>query len=245
MPIPIIPANHWYELIPFGDRVTLLSEPWMPPAVRCNMWIVEGSERILLIDAGFGAVPMRREVPLLNGKPVTLLISHTHFDHMGMACEFEERLVHPLEASIMADPSNEATLAARYVIPGQEPNLFWGIPEGWDAAGYRIAPAPPTGFAEDGDRIDLGDRVLTVLHTPGHSPGHLSLFEEATGILFSQDAVYDGRLIDDFPGSDIARYRTTLRRLREIEPRIVHPGHFGSFGPTRLRQLIDLYLDAH
>ena len=242
MPLPRISTEDWYETVPFGDGVSLLCEPWMPPAVRCNMWIVEGRDRTLLLDAGLGAVPMRRHVARLNGPPVVLLLSHTHFDHIGMAHEFEERLVHPLEAGILADPTNAATLAARWVVREAEADLFWGLPPDWDAARYRIAAAPATGLVDDGDVIELGGRSLTVLHTPGHSAGHVALFEERTGILFSQDAVYDGRLLDDLPGSDVEAYRRTMRRLRDIAPAVVHAGHFGSFGPTRFRQIIDRYL---
>ncbi|WP_342586519.1 MBL fold metallo-hydrolase [Mangrovicella endophytica] len=246
MTLPLIAAERWYETIPFGEGVTLLCEPWMPPSIRCNMWIIEGRERILLIDAGLGAVPMRRHVPVLNGgKPVTLLLSHTHFDHIGMAAEFDDRLAHPIEAAILSNPTNDATLAQSYLAAGQEAELFWGLPPGWDGAAYGIAPAPATGFVADGDRIDLGGRLLTVLHTPGHSPGHVALFEEGSGTLFPQDAVYDGRLLDALPGSDVAEYVCTMRRLRDLEPKVVHPGHFGSFGLTRYRQIIDGYLAAH
>ena len=67
--------------------------------------------------------------------------------------------------------------------------------------------APATRLLEDGDVVDLGDRVLEVIHTPGHSPGGIALFERATGILFSGDIVYDGPLIEDCPGADAARLR--------------------------------------
>lgn len=245
MSLPTIDAASWYETIPFADGVTLIHEPWIPPFFRCNMWLIEGRERSLLVDAGLGAVPLRPHVPILSGRPVTLLLSHTHFDHIGAAHEFSERLAHPDEADIAADPSNEATLFSGYASGAGDAEMFWGLPPGWCAPAYRIAPAPATKLVRHGDRIDLGGRVLTVLHTPGHSPGHLSLFEERTGTLIAQDAVYDGPLVDSCHHSDVATYIETLRRLRDLEPRIVHGGHFASFGPTRYRQIIDAYLREH
>lgn len=239
-----IPAEAWYEAIPFADGVALVHEPWVPPFFRCNMWLIHGRDRDLLIDAGLGAVPLRRHVPALNGRPLTLLLSHTHFDHIGAAAEFEERLAHPVEAPILARPTNAATLFADYASGSGDAQMFLGLPPGWDARAYRIEPAPATALVEDGDRIDLGDRTLTVLHTPGHSPGHVSLWEEKTGTLFAQDVVYDGPLVDDCYHSDIAVYVATLKRLRSLQPRIVHGGHFASFGPTRFRQLIDAYVQA-
>ena len=75
-----VAAGDWYETIPFADVVTLIHEPWMPPFFRGHMWLVRGRDRDLLIDAGLGHVPLRDHVPALRGRPVTLLISHTHWD---------------------------------------------------------------------------------------------------------------------------------------------------------------------
>lgn len=241
-----IDAARWYEAVPFADRITLIHEPWIPPFFRCNMWLVEGRDRSLLVDAGLGAVPLRRHVPLLSpDREVTLLASHTHFDHIGAAHEFPDRLVHAAEADILAAPENAATLFDHYAAGDKDAEMFDALPPGWDARAYRIPPAPATGLVADGDRIDLGDRVLTVLHTPGHSPGHVSLFEEATGTLIAQDVVYDGALVDDCAGADVSVYVDTMTRLRALQPRIVHGGHFASFGPTRYRQLIDAFLASH
>lgn len=237
-----VSAAGWYETIPFADGITLVHEPWMPDFFRCNMWLVRGRDRDLLVDAGLGAFPLRANVPALAGRPVTLLMSHTHFDHIGSAHEFDERLVHPEEAAIAADPTNAATLFEKYAGGDRDRDMFIVPPEGWDAGAYRIPPAPATGLVREGDRIDLGDRVLTVLHTPGHSPGHVSLYEEKTGTLIAQDVVYDGQLVDDCYHSDIAVYIETMRRLRTLDPVIVHGGHGPSFGRVRFRQLIDAYL---
>lgn len=240
-----IRPDQWYETIAFADGVTLVHEPWMPPFFRCNMWLVRGRDRDLLIDSGLGAVPLRPHVPALNGRPLTLLVSHTHWDHIGGAAEFEQRLVHPEEADILAQPNPSRILFDKYASGERDADMFFAPPQGWDAASHRFAPAPATGMVRDGDRIDLGGRSLTVLHTPGHSPGHVSLFEERTGILFAQDVVYDGPLVDTCYHSDIPLYRRTMQRLRaEIVPSIIHGGHFASFGVVRYRQLIEDYLSS-
>ena len=238
-----IGPDQWYETIGFADGVTLVHEPWMPPFYRCNMWLIRGRDRDLFIDSGLGAVPLRPHVQALNGRPLVLLVSHTHWDHIGAAAEFEERLVHPAEAEILARPTLAGILFDKYASGERDADIFISAPEGWEAASHQVAPAPATGFVEEGHRIDLGGRTLTVLHTPGHSPGHVSLFEERTGILFAQDVVYDGPLVDTCYHSDVALYRRTVRRLRDdIDPAVVHGGHFASFGPVRYRQLIDAYL---
>ena len=116
------------------------------------------------------------------------------------------------------------------------------MPQGWDTARYRILPAPAGRLLEHGDVVDLGDRAFEVIHTPGHSPGGIALYEKKTGILLSGDIIYDGPLIDDVYHSDISDYVATLLSMRDLDVSVVHGGHFPSFGKVRYRQLVDEYL---
>jgi glyoxylase-like metal-dependent hydrolase (beta-lactamase superfamily II) len=90
--------------------------------------------------------------------------------------------------------------------------------------------------------IDLGDRRFEVIHTPGHSPGGIALWEAATGILFSGDIVYDGPLIEDTYHADAAAYVGSMERLLALPVRVVHGGHFPSYGGDRHRDLIRRWL---
>jgi glyoxylase-like metal-dependent hydrolase (beta-lactamase superfamily II) len=235
--LEVVGADHWYEVLRMADDVTLIHEPWIKPFFRCNMWHVRGRDRDLLFDSGLGHVSLKRHVPLLTGRPIVCVASHTHFDHIGSHHEFADRCVHGAEAEILASPRNEWTLADRYA----NDEMFDRLPEGWDAAAYAIPPAPAGRILEDGDVVDLGDRAFEVIHTPGHSPGGIGLIERATGTFLSGDIIYDGPLIDDAYHSDRAAYVETLERLRDLPVGIVHGGHFPSFGPTRFRQIIDEY----
>ena len=221
-----------------ADDVTLIHEPWIKPFFRCNMWHVRGRDRDLLFDTGLGHFSLRRHVPLVSERPLICVASHTHFDHIGCHHEFPDRCVHRAEAAILADPRNEWTLADRYATD----DMFDRLPEGWDASRYRIQPAPAQRLLAHGDIIDLGDRHFEVIHTPGHSPGGIGLFEKASGIFLSGDIVYDGPLIDDAYHSNREDYVATMDRLRDLPVSVVHGGHFPSFGPTRYHQLIDEYL---
>jgi glyoxylase-like metal-dependent hydrolase (beta-lactamase superfamily II) len=234
---PVAPAD-WYETLRLGDGVTLIHEPWIKPFYRCNIWHVRGRDRDLLVDTGLGHVSLRDHVALVRERPLICVASHTHFDHIGCHHEFGERCVHSAEAAILADPRNEWTLADRYATDA----MFDRLPEGWSAERYQIRPSPAQRLLEDQDVVDLGDRRFEVVHTPGHSPGGIGLFERATGILLSGDIVYDGPLIDDAYHSDPDAYVETLEGLRRLPVSIVHGGHFPSFGPTRYHQLIDEYV---
>lgn len=236
--LPVIDASGWYETIRVGDGVTLIHEPWIKPFFRCNIWHVRGRDCDLLFDTGLGHFSLRSHVPLVTERKLTCVASHTHFDHIGCHHEFPERCVHRAEAKILADPRNEWTVADRYATD----EMFDGMPQGWDTARYRILPAPAGRLLEHGDIVDLGDRAFEVIHTPGHSPGGIALYEKKTGILLSGDIIYDGPLIDDVYHSLVDDYVETLLGMRDLEVSVVHGGHFPSFGKVRYRQLVDEYL---
>jgi glyoxylase-like metal-dependent hydrolase (beta-lactamase superfamily II) len=238
--LSIADAHEWYETIRMADGVTLIHEPWMKPFFRCNMWHVRGRDRDLLFDSGLGHFSLKTHVTQVSERSLLCVASHTHFDHIGCHHEFAHRLVHSAEAQILADPRNELTLADRYATE----EMFDRLPAGWRTERYRIAPAPAERLVEEGDVIDLGDRWFEVVHTPGHSPGGIGLFEKQTGIFLSGDIVYDGPLIDDAYHSDRGAYQMTFERIRPLPVTVVHGGHFPSFGSTRYRQIIDEYLEG-
>jgi glyoxylase-like metal-dependent hydrolase (beta-lactamase superfamily II) len=235
-----VDASHWYETIRMGDGVTLIHEPWIKPFYRCNMWHVRGRDRDLLFDTGLGHFSLRAHVPLVTERALTCVASHTHFDHIGSHHEFPGCCVHHAEAQILADPRNEWTCADRYATD----EMFDALPEGWDQTRYRVRPAKPERLLSHDDVIDLGDRRFAVVHTPGHSPGGIGLFEVKTGLFLSGDILYDGPLIDDAYHSDKAAYSATLEKLVSLPVSVVHGGHFPSFGPVRYRQLIDEYFQG-
>lgn len=238
--LPVIEDASWYETIRMADGITLIHEPWIKPFFRCNIWHVRGRDRDLLFDSGLGHVSLATHVGLVTERKLVCVASHTHFDHIGCHHEFPDRCVHSAEAAILANPRNDWTLANGYATD----DMFDAFPERWDAARYRIEPASAGRLLEHGDIVDLGDRAFEVVHTPGHSPGGIALFERDTRTLLSGDIVYDGPLIDDAYHSHTDDYVTTLERLRELDVEIVHGGHFPSFGRTRYRQIIDEYLTS-
>ena len=235
------PAGEWYETIRFANDVTLIHEPWIKPFFRCNMWHVRGRDRDLLFDSGLGHFSLRTHVPLVSERALTAVASHTHFDHIGCHHEFPDRAVHHAEADILADPRSAWTLADRYATD----EMFNRLPEGWNSSSYRIVPAPAERLLNAGDVIDLGNRAFDVVHTPGHSPGGIGLFERSTGIFLSGDIIYDGPLIDDAYHSDVDVYLETMEQLRGLPVSIVHGGHFPSFGAACYGQLIEDYVAGH
>lgn len=214
-----------------------------------------------------GVASLVDEMQDLLDKPVTAVATHGHDDHIGSHSEFcrplpelpgssgDEVLVHPAEADSLRNPplrsldpiaawgqsTVDALNESGYVM--QDPYFVTALPAGATLEAFRQKPAHVTGLIDEGDHVDIGNRRFEVLHLPGHSPGSIGLWETATGTLFSGDAIYDGPLLDELPGSDIGHYCVTMERLLELPVNVVHAGHDPSFGRDKLRQLARTYLD--
>ncbi|WP_207456252.1 MBL fold metallo-hydrolase [Azospirillum sp. SYSU D00513] len=252
MPVQI--AERWFEARRIDDDITLLWEPHVVPLLRCNIWHVRGRDRDLLVDTGMGICSLKEAARDLFDKPLVAAATHTHTDHVGGHHEFEDCLVHRLEADRLAEPRGRSKLHTRDSSPeeirklreagyevGEE--LVTALPHaGYDIESYRVRPARPSRIVEEGDTVDLGGRRFEILHLPGHSPGGIGLWEAATGTLFSGDAIYDGPLLDDIPGADVEAYVATMERLKRLPVTVVHAGHDPSFGRERLVELADAYL---
>lgn len=230
----------WYETRTLGDGITWIQEPHIKEYFRCNIWHVRGRDRDLLIDSGMGVVSLREQVAFLTERPLLAVASHTHFDHIGAHHEFPDRAIHPAEADILARPDRDNTRAAYYT----RQDIFTALPPGdWDPELYEVMPAPAQTLLDDGSVIDIGDRSFEVFHLPGHSPGSIALYERATEILFAGDVIYDGELAYDADNkSKMRQYVGSMKRLLDLPVRIVHGGHYPSFGQMRMTEIIRGFL---
>lgn len=230
----------WYRIRKLSDGVTWIDEPYIREFFRCNIWHVRGRDRDLLVDSGMGVLSLREWVPLVSERALDAVASHTHFDHIGTHHEFPCRLCHSAEADILAAPTRANTLAEEYVTD----DIFTELPPApYASTRYQVKSAPATRILEDGDAIDLGDRRFEVIHTPGHSPGGIALWEAATGMLISGDIVYDGPLIEATGAAEQADYIASMERLLRLPVRVVHGGHFASYSGERHQAIIRGWLE--
>lgn len=243
---PEIPAGtSWFSRTSpdssLGANLVAYTEPFLNDYFRANFYHLKGRDLDLIVDAGMGLAPLTRELDLTPGKPVLAVATHIHADHVGSLFEFAER------AGPLAEADAFATMPDRFTFADE----FRALPEpvsmlpaaGWRAEDYRIEPAPLTRMLAEGDRIETGDRLFTVLALPGHSFGCIGLYDERDGMLFSGDAIYEGGLIDDMWCSSREYYRATMRRLIELPVRIVHAGHGASLGEGQMREIAREYLE--
>jgi glyoxylase-like metal-dependent hydrolase (beta-lactamase superfamily II) len=241
----------WYAQAEVDSDVIRISEPHVNELVSANFWWLRGNDRDIVVDAGLGVVALREAIPGMFERDPMVVLTHAHLDHVGGAPEFADRAAHPAEAGTLAAGVPASLYGAELYdklgidATGEPvPELMIDIlpAPGYDPATYRVEPMTLNRILQDGDRIDLGGPVLTVLHLPGHTPGSIALLEERTGTLYSGDVIYDGFLIDNLPNSDVAAYRRSMEFLAGLDVSVVHPGHGHSFDRSRLRQLAETYL---
>lgn len=155
-------------------------------------YLIVGTERALLFDAGSGYRNIRPVAEALTDKPITFLPSHFHYDHIGNGVEFERVAVIDLPHLRARAPDNELQLT-------WEEHL--GSIEGYEAPTLKIDE-----WLKAGDVLELGTRNLQVIFSPGHTDDSVSLFDAARGYLFSGDFMYPGPLFAFLPNSNMGDY---------------------------------------
>lgn len=216
-----IRSRGWFTTWEVAPGVICIAEDQHVEEVRS--YLVRGSARSLMWDAGLGIADITREVErFVAVRPESLMMvcSHSHFDHVGDVWRFAAAGVpvyaHPAEAERIETGMNHEKSA--YWL--QEKFLLGPLPAGFDPGTYAIRPATITHLLNEGDVLDLGDRQFTVLHTPGHSPGGLSLWDAANCLLLSGDTAYAAPLYSYSPDAEPETYRQSLRHLANLAPQV-------------------------
>jgi glyoxylase-like metal-dependent hydrolase (beta-lactamase superfamily II) len=181
--------------------------------VHC--YLVEGKDWALLIDSGLGRGDIRAAVEQLTDRPVVVVNTHAHPDHVGGNHHFESIALHGGEADWLkgGTPGEDRIECAD---GGQ---LTAALPE--------TRPWAVTHRLSHGETLDLGGVVLEVWHTPGHTPGSICLLDESSRFLFTGDTVYAGPLALHFDESDVPAFAETVKSLESIgwDTNLVLPGH--------------------
>lgn len=215
-------SEEWFEVVRFPDGVTMIAEPGHHEDVKS--YLVEGDRYVAVLDTGMGFAGFKAVVDSITSLEPIVLLSHAHWDHIGGAHQYSDVRVHPSEADgLRAGYPNakmRATMEPQYLV-----NKL--LPAGLDPETAMIPGCPPSTLLNDGDIIELGGRQLEVFHTPGHSPGGITLLDREHRLLFPGDAIYAGPMYAFAPSSDPAAYRESLRRIAELAEHAdtIYPSH--------------------
>jgi len=99
------------------------------------------------------------------------------------------------------------------------------LPSSYALEEYELFQGVPDRFLDDCDVIELGDRSITVIHTPGHSPGHMCFWDETNRFIFTGDLIYKGILYANYPSTDPQAYLQSVNKVSDYKPARIFPGH--------------------
>jgi glyoxylase-like metal-dependent hydrolase (beta-lactamase superfamily II) len=218
-------------------------------------YLLVGEERTLLVDTGLRDMPRTVIAPYLDGRRIDdVLISHADVDHCG-----GNRMLRGLspgtrflcgEADRPWIESNAAMLAGNY---------RWYEPYGFGPSADDVAflerelggDAPIDAGLRGGETLQLGPgRRLEVLALPGHTAGHLGLWDPATGAAIVIDSVLSDGIYDRVGNRlippryyDAGAYEATIRRLRALDPELLLTAHYDVMERPAARAFLDRSLD--
>ena len=198
---------------------------------------MNGSERSLLIDTGLGICNIHEQVIKLTDKPITAVATHIHWDHIGGHKSFPDFYAHENELNWL---SGEFPLTMEQ-IKGMVVDRC-DLPVGYDVNQYEFFQGKPTKVLKDNEVINIGNRFVQILHTPGHSPGHMCFWEKERDYLFTGDLVYKDTLFAYFPSTDPEAYLNSLDRVSKLPVKHVFPAHHTlSIQPEILGRMRDAF----
>ena len=225
--------ENWFTVERVDDATYAISE--YAHYEHTHSYLLLGTQSALLIDTGLGVGNISRVVSSLTNLPVFAAATHAHWDHIGGHKFFPCFAVHEAERSWL-EGQFSLPLAAVKAQLFKEPCAF---PKDFDVQNYRLFSGTPRRILKDLDMFDLGGRVVQVLHTPGHSPGHMCFCEPEKGYLYTGDLIYLGCLDAYYPTTDPAAFARSAARVAKLPVSRILPAHHALDVPTELLARVD------
>ncbi|MGQ8827216.1 MBL fold metallo-hydrolase [Bacillus wiedmannii] len=192
---------------------------------QVHSYLLIGEERAALIDTGLGIDNIKRITDQLTNLPIIVLTTHVHWDHIGSHGEFKNIYVHKDEEDWLVNGIKK--LSIEQIRKDVSRDITIPTPKTFNPDTYKPFQGNPTGLLNDGDEIEVGNRKLTIYHTPGHSPGHISILDNSKGYLFTGDLLYDETPVYAFfPTTNPVDLTQSLKKISKI-PNVtkIYGGH--------------------
>ena len=173
-----------------------------------------------MIDTGLGICNIYDEVRKLTDKPVTAVATHIHWDHVGGHRYFPDFYAHEAELDWLNGGFPLSAKTVRDMVVDR-----CDLPEGYDVSAYEMFQGTPTKILHGGEMLDIGGRTIEVLHTAGHSPGHMCFWEAERGYLFTGDLIFKDTLFAYYPSTDPEAYLRSLEKVAVLSAKRLFPAH--------------------
>ncbi|RRJ67539.1 MBL fold metallo-hydrolase [Paenibacillus oralis] len=176
----------WFTVEMIDTRTYAISEygHWE----KVHSFLLIGENKAALIDTGLGIDNIKRITDELTRLPIVVITTHVHWDHIGSHGEFDCILVHEAERDWLVH--GIPGLPIEVIRKDVRRDISRPAPRSFNPDTYVPFTGIPSGTLRDGDTLDLGNRKLAIFHTPGHSPGHISIRDVFSGYLFTGDLLY-------------------------------------------------------
>ena len=214
--------TNWFTIDKIDDSTYAISENghWE----KMNSYLLIGNTYALLIDTGMGIGNIKTEVNSLTDLPIKVVTTHVHWDHIGGHSLFSDISVHKDDAEWL---KSGIPLPIDVVQSNIMKEAFIKTPpEEFDLNKYTVYTGNPTKILMGNEVIDIGSRKIKVIHTPGHSPGHICLFEEERGYLYTGDLIYSGTLFAFYPSTNPILFKESVDKISCLSNiKRILPGH--------------------
>ena len=211
---------NWFTIEKIDDDTYAISEYKHWEQTHC--YLLLGKQKSILIDTGLGIENIKTVVSSITDKPIQVITTHVHWDHIGGHKYFNNICVYEKEKEWI-DGHFPLPLQAVKSNLLKEPCNF---PQKFDVNDYKIFQGKPKSILYDNDVINFGGRNLQILYTPGHSPGHICLYEEDRGYLFSGDLIYEGTLDSFYPSTNPVDFMNSIKKVKNFDVNRILPGHY-------------------
>jgi glyoxylase-like metal-dependent hydrolase (beta-lactamase superfamily II) len=202
----------WFDVYELKEGTYAIYEP--NQFEEALSYLILGEKRGVLIDTGTGIGDIKQVVSELTSLPVSVVLTHEHYDHVAGAYRFEDVAMYENAAALEVLLKGVDNAALQDYVT--EDYLWKPLPEGFDPKTWTIPSMKPTTLMHDGDTIDLGGRKLEVMYTPGHSPGSVCLLDRQNRIVFTGDLFFPGPLYAHPPDVNIDDYMASIKKLSDL-----------------------------
>lgn len=210
----VLPDEQWFEVYKVAPGVFAIYEPHQFEEVIS--YLIVGTKQAVLFDTGMGIGNIRKIITQLTSRPVVVLNSHTHDDHVGGNWQFT--FVYGMDTDFTrANAKGSRDDAQAEIAPDQ---LCGDLPKGFNPKTYATKPWKISHFVHDGFKINLGGRTVEIVATPGHTPDAIALLDRANGLLFTGDSYYPGPIWLYRPETDLDAYVASVKRLAALAPQL-------------------------